>query len=49
MKQRIKISNKEDRETVAIVLIRNGYTVKIVALKNSAGKNEYYVEFEKEK
>jgi hypothetical protein len=46
MKQRIKVANKDDREAVAVILIRNGYRVGIVAVKNVAMKNEYYVEYE---
>ena len=43
-KQRIKVNNAEDRQTIAAVLIKNGYTVRLV--KEKVGKSMVqYVEY----
>lgn len=44
----VKIDNKEDREQLALILIKNGYIVSI-AKKKEVGKSkfDYFVNFEK--
>lgn len=44
----IKISNEQDRLTVASILIKNGYTV-CIQKEKSGSKNEYYVVYSKAK
>ena len=49
MKQRIQITNPEDRLAVAAILVKNDYTVRIAKEKVSPKKTVVYVEFWKEK
>lgn len=45
---RIEIDKKEDREALALILVKNGYTVKITKGKPQGGsKAVYFVEYEK--
>lgn len=44
MKNRIKCNNKEDREQLSLILIKQGYTVRITGVK-AGGKTNYYVEY----
>ncbi len=45
---RIKISKDEDRLTVANILVKNGYTVRIVKVKRDSGKSyDFYLEYSK--
>ncbi len=45
---RIKIGKEEDRLTVANILVKNGYTVRIVRVKRDSGKSyDFYLEFDK--
>ena len=43
---RIKIDKKEDSEQLALLLIKNGYKVKIVTEKVTGSKLAYFVEYE---
>ncbi len=43
---RIKIDKKEDSEQLALLLIKNGYKVKIVKEKATGSKLAYFVEYE---
>ena len=48
-KQKIYINEKSDRENLCLILVRNGYVVKIGSEKNgSSTKLKYYVEYYKE-
>lgn len=40
----LKISNEQDRVTVAAVLLRNGYSVAIARKKKAGKQSEYYVQ-----
>lgn len=40
----LKISNEQDRVTVAAVLLRNGYSVAIARKKKTGKQSEYYVQ-----
>ncbi|MBQ9860877.1 MAG: hypothetical protein IJO75_01320 [Clostridia bacterium] len=44
MKQRVLITNPEDRQQVAAILVKNGYTVRLAKDKVSAKKTVTYVE-----
>ena len=43
---RIKIDKKEDSEQLALLLIKNGYKVKIGKEKVTGSKLAYFVEYE---
>lgn len=44
---KIKVENKEDREQLALILIRNGYVVSIEKEKEiGKSKLNYYVKYE---
>ncbi|MFA6595891.1 MAG: hypothetical protein WCT00_06210 [Bacilli bacterium] len=45
---RIKIQNQQDAESLALILIKNGYKVQLTseAVSASSRKKIYYVEFE---
>lgn len=48
---RIEIGERSDRETVAVILIRNGYTVRIVRQRRVGQGSKtyrYFVEYRKE-
>ena len=45
VKNKIYVTNAEDRNTVAIVLIKNGYTVRIEKEKGKNTKVIHYVEY----
>lgn len=48
-RQKIVIETKQDRETVALILARNGYTVRLCRTKSGKSNNyTYYVEYWKE-
>ena len=48
MIEKVQIEKKEDREQLALILFRNGYTVKEIKTKqNGTSKFTYFVEFEK--
>lgn len=38
---KLRIEQKEDRESLAVILFRNGYTVKQVKIRRTDGKNRY--------
>lgn len=42
----LKIARESDREAVAIILIRNGYTVKQSKILGATGKKESVIEYE---
>lgn len=42
----LRIENKDDREKIASVLFRNGYTVSTVRRKRNGRSYEYYVKYE---
>lgn len=45
---RIEVDKKEDREDLALILIKNGYTVRIAKEKPQGGsKFVFFVEYEK--
>ena len=48
---RIKIQNQQDAESLALILIKNGYKVQLTseAVSASSRKKIYYVEFEEAK
>lgn len=47
--KRIKINKDEDRLTVAQILIKNGYTVRVVKVKRETGKAyDFYIEYKTE-
>lgn len=46
MKEILIIDNKNDSETVALILVRNGYTVSITAI-NDNGKKKSVVEVQR--
>ena len=46
-KQRIRVSNTEDRQLIAGILIKNGYTVRLVRDK-VGNKAEQFVEYWRE-
>lgn len=47
--KRIKINKDEDRLTVAQILIKNGYTVRVVKIKRETGKAyDFFIEYKKE-
>lgn len=46
MKEILVIDNKQDREAVALILVRNGYTVRITAIVEN-GKKKSVVEVTK--
>lgn len=39
----IQISNQQDMQTVAVILFKNGYTVRMQKTKNATGKTENYL------
>lgn len=42
---KIKISNEQDRITIAGILVKNGYTIRIVKQKQQGrSQNDYFVE-----
>lgn len=44
-KMKIKIANEQDRITVAGILVKNGYTIRIVKQKQPGrSQNDYFVE-----
>lgn len=43
----LKISNENDRQAVASILFKNGYTVRTVRAKKNGKTYEYYVSYEK--
>ena len=43
-KQRITVSNVDDREKMAVILIKNGYTVRVVKEK-IGNKTTAYIEY----
>lgn len=43
-KQRIAVSNPDDRNTLAIILVKNGYTVRVVK-ERFGNKTTMYVEY----
>ena len=45
---RIKIQNQQDAESLALILIKNGYKVQLTSesVSKSSRKRIYYVEFE---
>ncbi len=45
MKQRISITNPEDRQQVAAILVKNGYTVRLAKEKVNPKKSVVYVEY----
>ena len=48
-RERIYINEKSDRENLCLILVRNGYVVKIGSEKSGANtKLKYYVEYYKE-
>ncbi|MBQ7307109.1 MAG: resolvase [Clostridia bacterium] len=48
-RERVYINEKFDRENLCLILVRNGYVVKIGSEKNgSSTKLKYYVEYYKE-
>lgn len=45
---RIEVEKKEDREDLALILFKNGYTVKLTKeTPQGAKKSVYFVEYEK--
>ena len=45
---RIEVEKKEDREALAVILFKNGYTVKLAKEKPQGGsKLVYFVEYDK--
>lgn len=45
---RIEIKNEEDRITIAAILVKNGYTVRIVRDRQTEKSiYKYFIEFEK--
>ena len=47
--ERLEIQNAADRDTVAQILFRNGYTVKLSkSVPNGKTRNKTYLEYEKE-
>lgn len=47
MKYKIEINDKSDRESLALILVKSGYAVRIVPYKSNT-KTKYYVEYEME-
>lgn len=46
---RIEVDKKEDREDLALILFKNGYTVKLAKEKpQGSSKIVYFVEYEKQ-
>ena len=45
MKQRILITNPEDRQQVAAILVKNGYTVRLAKEKKNQKTTVTYVEY----
>ncbi len=45
MKQRIDVLNPEDRQQVAAILVKNGYTVRLGREKNGKSRTTIFVEF----
>ena len=43
-KHRIVVSNKEDRQALALILVKNGYTVRVVK-ERFGNKTTMYVEY----
>lgn len=44
----IQISNQQDMQTVAVILFKNGYTVRQQKMKNAAGKAVTYLVAERD-
>lgn len=42
---RIKVEDRADREQLALILVKAGYTVRIVKVKSASSKYDYYVEY----
>ncbi len=40
-KQRIIVSNADDRQALAVILIKNGYTVRVVKERNGKSTVQY--------
>ena len=43
----LKIANENDRQAVASILFKNGYTVRTVRAKKNGKTYEYFVRYEK--
>jgi len=43
---KLVVSKQEDRETVALILVKNGYAVKFGTAKTTTGKTVKVVEYE---
>ena len=47
MKYKVKISKAEDRETLALILVKNDYVVRITKQERDSKRSyDYFVEFE---
>lgn len=47
MKNKVKIGSAEDRATMALILVKNGYAVQLTKSERDSKKSyDYFVEFE---